>query len=118
MDGKPAALLMNSEVMTEWSPYRSREAHPYFGGYDGLGGRMMHVAKADIYDASPNPWPNNGQFDRPNGLFSIFAGRMEKRHETSAHPGYTVPTGPGPSMLFHAPPLFSIQQQPIPAVGI
>lgn len=118
MDGTSAALLQNSEVMTQWSPYGTLNARPYFGGYDGLGGRMMHVVKADLYDASPNPWPNNGQYDRPNGLFAVFQGLMLKKRETSAHPGFSMPTMPSPNMLFHAPPVFSLQTTPIPAVGI
>lgn len=118
---RAAILAGNSESMTQWSPYGFYAPTPYFGGYDPLsdvGRGIMHVAQAGLYDASPNPWPNNSQYDRPNGLFSLFAGRMEKRRESSAHPGLTMPTGPSPTMLFHAPPIFSLQTTPIPAVGI
>lgn len=116
-----AALLMDSEEMTQWSPYGTLHPRPYFGGYDelSLAGRgVMHVAQAGIYDASPNPWPNNGQEDRPNSLYSLLQGLMQKRHESSAHRGFAMPTYPSPTMLFHAPPVFSLQTTPIPAVGI
>lgn len=117
----PAALLEDSEEATQWSPYYYAVAKPYFGGHDPLseeGHGVMHVAQAGLYDASPNPWPNNAQYDRPNGLFSLFLGRMEKKHESSAHRGFSQPTMPGPTMLFHTPPIFSLQTTPIPAVGI
>lgn len=111
----------NMEAMTQWSPYGTLDAEPYYGGYDPLsesGHGVMHVPQADLYDASPNPWPNNGQYDRPNGLFSLFAGLLRLQHESSAHPGFMQPTGAGPTMLFHAPPIFSAQTTPIPAVGV
>jgi hypothetical protein len=121
VDARPAALLEDTETATQWSPHFFAAAAPYFGGHDELSERgrgIMHVAQAGTYDASPNPWPNNGQYDRPNGLFAIFQGLMQKPPESSAHRGFSMPTGPGPSMLFHAPPIFSLQQQPIPAVGV
>lgn len=117
----PAAILQDSETPTEYSPYGTFVPRPFFGGYDGLQGRLMHVPQADLYDASPNPWPNNGQFDRPSGLFSITGaggGLWRKPPSTSAHRGFAQPTGPGPSMMFHAPPVFSLQTTPIPAVGV
>lgn len=118
---RAAMLLPETEEATQWSPYFYAVAQPYFGGYDELseqGHGIMHVAHAPLYDASPNPWPNNGQYDRPNGLFAVFQGLMRKPPESSAHYGFSMPTGPGPSMLFHAPPIFGLQTQPIPAVGV
>lgn len=113
-----AALLQNSEVMQDWTPYGTKQARPYFGGWDELslrGRGLMHTAQAALYDASPNPWPNNAQYDRPNGFF---AGLLRLQPHTSAHKGMSQPTGAGPVMLFHAPPVFSIQSTPIPAVGV
>lgn len=111
----PARILENSEVMTQWSPYGTFRSQPYRGGYDGLEGRLMQVAQADTYDASPNPWPNNGQYDKPNG-FGPFLAAVQR--ESSAHRGFAQPTGVGPPMLFKAPPPYGMQVTPIPAVGI
>lgn len=111
---RPAKLLPDSETPSQWSPYGVFYSHPYFGGHDGLQGRLMHVAQADMYDPSANPFPASGQFDRPNGFWS---GLIRLRPHTSAHPGKTMPAHPGPTMLFHAPPPFGLQTKPIPAVG-
>ncbi len=113
----PAALKPDSETMTQWSPYGTLDAVPYFGGHDELsqdGTGLMHVPQADLYDVSPNPWPNNGQYDVPNH----YGGFIRLPRSTSAHPGFSNPTGAGPVMLFHAPPIFSVQTTPIPAVGV
>lgn len=107
----------NMEVMTQWSPYGDFTPAPYYGGHDPLseaGDGLMHVPQADLYDVSPNPWPNNGQFDRPNFFPALL---LRLKPGTSAHPGFSMPTHPGPTMLFHAPPIFSVQTVPIPAVG-
>lgn len=117
----PAAILPDSEEMTQWSPYGLFAAQPYFGGHDELsaeGRGIMHVPQAGIYDASPNPWPNNGQEDRPNGAIGLLVGMLRLRPTTSAHPGATMATGPGPTMVFRTPPVFSLQTKPIPAVGV
>lgn len=108
------------ESGSTWSPYGTFFAHPFFGGYDPLSltdHGVMHVEQADLYDASPNPWPNNAQFDRPNSI-GITVSMMRLAPHTSAHPGAMMPTGGGPSMLFRAPPVFGLQQKPIPAVGV
>lgn len=113
-----AEILPNSEVMQDWTPYGTKQARPFFGGWDPLsqaGRGLMHTAQAALYDASPNPFPNNGQFDRPNGFW---AGLLRLQPTTSAHRGAAQPTGAGPVMLFHAPPVFSVQSKPIPAVGV
>lgn len=113
-----AEILPNSEVMQDWTPYGTKQARPYFGGWDPLsqaGRGLMHTAQASLYDASPNPWPNNAQYDRPNGFFAQL---LRLQPTTSAHRGRTQPTGAGPTMLFHAPPVFSVQSTPIPAVGV
>lgn len=113
----PAEIIPDTETPTEWSPYFIAVAQPYFAGWDELsqeGAGVMHVAQADLYDASPNPWPANGQFDHPN----FFPGLLRLEPTTSAHRGFAQPTHPGPPMLFHAPPVFTAQTTPIPAVGV
>lgn len=108
----PESLPPDSEVMSQWSPYGTFQPHPYF---KDMPASMMAVAQASFYDASPNAWPNNGQWDHPNGYFAAL---MRLKPHTSAHPGKSNPTGGGPTMYFHAPPVFSMQTKPIPAVGI
>lgn len=116
----PAAILEDSETATQWSPYFQAIARPYFGGWDELsrhGNGIMHVAQADTYDASPNPWPNNGQFDHPGSIAMV--GIMRLRPHTSAHPGATMSTKRGdPTSLFRVPPIFSMQTTPVSAVGV
>lgn len=116
----PARVVPDSEEMTQWSAYGLFKPTPYYGGHDELsqeGRGMMHVPQAALYDASPNPWPNNGQFDRPNNI-GLVGAILRLRPTTSAHLGFSMPTGGGPTMLFHAPPVFSMQSKPIPAVGV
>ena len=50
------------ESPSQWFPYGIYQPHPYEGGHDPLsleGHGLMQVEQADMYDASPNPWPNN-----------------------------------------------------------
>lgn len=107
-----AAIDPASETPTQWSPYGEFVPHPYM---KDMPGSLMAVAQAEMYDASPNPWPNNGQWDRPGGFFTNLIRLVP---HTSAHPGKNMTTGAGPTMYFHAPPVFSMQTKPIPAVGI
>jgi hypothetical protein len=114
----PAALTPDTETMTQWSPYGNFIAEPYYGGHDPLSEQqdgVMHVPQSDLYDVSPNPWPNNAQYDRPNFFPSQLIRLVPT---TSAHPGFSHPVMPGPTMLFHAPPIFSVQTTPIPATGV
>lgn len=114
----PAELPPNMEVMTQWSPYGTLYAQPYEGGHDPLsqaGHGLMQVPQADLYDTSPNPFPNNGQYDRPNFFPALL---LRLKPTTSGHKGFSQPTHPGPTMLFHAPPIFSVQTTPIPAMGV
>jgi hypothetical protein len=117
----PARLLPETEEATQWTPYFLAVARPYYGGHDELsreGRGLMHVPQADLYDASPNPWPANGQFGSPNGIGLLLAPILRLRPHTSAHPGATMPAVPGPTMLFRAPPPYGTQTRPIPAVGV
>lgn len=102
-----------AEVMSQWTPWGLFQPAPYVAPESRRS--FMDVPQADFYDASPNAWPNNGQWDKPNGYFAAL---MRLRPHTSAHPGKSMPTGGGPTMYFHAPPVFSLQTKPIPAVGV
>ncbi len=64
----PAAILEQSEAGNTYTPFGLLAPAPYLGGWDELHGRLMHVSHADTYDSSPNPGPNNGQYDRPNAI--------------------------------------------------
>jgi hypothetical protein len=112
-----AMLAPDTETMTQWSAFGIFRPEPFRGGYDELsleGRGMMANPQATLYDASPNPWPNNGQYDRPNAGMAI----VRLKPHTSAHAGFAMPTGAGPTMLFRAPPVFTLQTQPVPAVGV
>ncbi len=108
---------------TQWSPYGLFQSVPYMKGNMPIGpdprtpdARTRVMARnTDFYDSSPNAWPNNGQWDRPNGYFAQL---LRLRTHTSAHEGLSLKTGGGPTMYFKAPPVFSMQTKPIPAVGI
>lgn len=99
---------------TQWSPFGMFQSMPFIKRGKGVVGSAT-IRKTDFYDASPNPWPNNGQFDHPNGYFAQL---IRLRTHTSAHPGANLTTGGGPTMYFKAPPIFSMQTKPIAAVGI
>lgn len=90
---------------------------PSFGEHDALHGDLMRVAQADMYDSSQNPWPAAGTSSEPNAAVGIMQ-MMRLQPTTSAHPGLSFATGGGPTMLFHAPPVFSAQSQPIYAIGL
>lgn len=90
---------------------------PSFGDHDGLDGQLMAVAQADMYDSSQNPFPATGTSSEPNAAVGIMQ-MMRLQPTTSAHPGLSFATGGGPTMMFHAPPVFSAQSQPIFAVGL
>jgi len=118
----PQVLYDGTETETGWFPYGLYRISDLFFGWDPLslnrGHGVMHVAQADLYDASPNPWPNNGQFDHPNSIGFSPAATPRIPREVSVHRGFAMPTGGGPTMLFHAPPVFSVQTKPISAVGV
>ncbi len=110
----PQAQPQNEGAPTRWTPYGTFVSHPYVGGHDGLGGKLMHVPQADFYNSEPNPWPASGVDDQPNNMYSI----MRLEPTTSAHPGYSLPSVASPSMIFNAPPIFGLQTVPIPAMGL
>jgi hypothetical protein len=108
---------------TQWTPQGLFQSVPFMKGNLPIGpdpripDSETRVAsrRSDFYDASPNPWPNNGQWDKPNGYFAEL---IRLRTHTSAHHGANLTTGAGPTMYFKAPPVFSMQTKPIPAVGV
>jgi len=111
----PEKIQPDMGAPTRWTPYGTFVSYPYEGGWDALGGRLMHVPQADMYDASPNPFPANGVDDQPNAAFNLL--RLEPT--TSAHPGWTLPSlAPSPAMIFQAPPIFGLQTVPINAMGV
>lgn len=88
-----------------------------FGRHDGLGGRLMEVGQADMYTSPPQPFPRAGTWEEPGG--PIAASMLVRlQPTTSAHPGLAMATGAGPTMIFTAPPVFTVQSKPIYALGL
>jgi hypothetical protein len=88
-----------------------------FGMHDALHGELMAVSQADLYNSDPCPWPAAGTWEQPGGPIAASA-ITRLQPTTSAHPGLASATGAGPAMLFVAPPVFTVQSQPIFAVGL
>lgn len=88
-----------------------------FGTHDGLGGRLMQVAQADLYQSSDGPFPRAGTWEEPGAAIAALQ-MVRLAPTTSAHPGLQLATGPGPNMVFVAPPVFSVQTRPIFATGL
>lgn len=110
----PAELEPNMETPTRWTPFGTFVPRPYFGGHDGLDGRLMHVPQADLYDSARGPWPRSGVDDQPNAAFHL----IRLQPHTSAHPGLSLASTYGPTMVFHTPPVWGTQTTPIWAVGV
>ncbi len=92
-------------------------APPVFGTHDALGGQLMRVAQSDGFNSAVGPWPRAGVHDEPGaGIAASAITRLAP--STSAHPGLTLATGAGPTMVYIAPPVFSVQSRPIYAVGL
>ena len=116
----PALRQPAMENPSRWTPYGTFQPEPYlFEGHDGLRGALMSVEQADLYDASPNPFPNNGVFDHPGAAIAAVDGLLRLQPTTSAHPGHALPSGnASPTMVFHAPPANALQTMPIFALGL
>lgn len=112
-DSRPQVLPQNNEVGTQWSPYGMLVTHPY---KVPMPYSMMSQSQASIFQSATGNWPANGQADYPNGQQAGPLLRLEPT--TSAHLGFTNPTGPNPTMVFFSPPVFSYQTKPIYASGI
>ena len=90
-----------------------------FGDHDALHGALMAVAQADLYTQPvvPGTFPRAGTWEQPGGPIAASA-LVRLSPSTSAHRGLNQATGPGPTMVFTAPPVFSIQTKPIYALGL
>jgi hypothetical protein len=119
----PSDIPLEDAPPTQWSPQGLFQSVPYMKGNISIvpdprnpdPTTRVATRRSDFYDASPNAWPNNGQWDKPNGWFAEL---IRLKTHTSAHPGKMQTTGAGPTMYFVAPPVFSMQTKPIAAVGI
>lgn len=107
-----------------WTPFGVFQPHydgngraALAGRWDGLRGMLMDTPQADFLNSQPNPWPANGVYDEPNAAIGILP-MVRLQPTTSAHPGAQITGGIGPSMLFHAPPVFGMQTKPILALGV
>lgn len=89
-----------------------------FGRHDALGGRLMEVAQADLYQSSDYPFPRAGTWEEPGGPIAAAGIGLRLAPTTSAHPGLASATGAGPTMVFNTPPVFSVQTKPIYAIGL
>ncbi len=110
---KPQVLPPNNETGTTWSPYGIFVTHPY---HVPMPYSLMDQQQASIFQSATGNWPANGQADFPNGQQAGPLIRLDPT--TSAHPGFTNPTGANPTMVFFAPPVFSYQTKPIYGVGL
>jgi hypothetical protein len=113
-EGGPQVRGMGDERGQDWSPYGIRETHPF---RLGMPRSLMSVEQATgFYQSAVGLWPANGQGDVPNYNISV-VNQLHLEPTTSAHAGYTNPTGPNPNMVFIAPPIFGFQTKPIMATG-
>lgn len=91
---------------------------PSFGEHDGLQGALMRVAQADLYMSSDGRFPRAGTWEEPGGPIAAAGIGLRLAPSTSAHPGLATSTGAGPTMVFVAPPVFSVQTKPVYALGL
>jgi hypothetical protein len=106
-----------SDGFSAWPPNQT-VVNVTFGRHDGLNGRLMEVAQADTYDSARGPFPRAGTWEEPGGPIAAAGIGLRLSPSTSAHPGLAQATGPGPVMIFTAPPVFSVQTKPIYALGL
>lgn len=125
-DGGPMIRPAGGENGTTWTPYGMFVTHPY---RVPMPASLMAVEQATgfynsaVGDATIAAGPGgggggggSGQADWPHGQQT--GPHLELPYGTSAHLGYTNPTGPNPNMVFFAPPVFGYQTKPIYAVGL
>ncbi len=125
-NGGPQVLPINNEVGTTWTPYGMFVTHPY---RVPMPMSLMNVSQATGFynsavgsvgvQAGPGGGGGgggSGQADWANGQQT--APHLQMPYSTSAHPGWTTPTGANPNMVFFAPPVFGYQTRPIYAVGL
>lgn len=111
-EGGPQVRVGNNEAGTEWTPYGVWVTHPY---RVPMPYSLMAVEQATgFYNSAVGLWPAAGQADWPNNYFN----RMVLPGESSAHHGYSNPTGPFPTQVFFSPPVYAYQTKPIYATGL
>jgi hypothetical protein len=111
-EGGPQILIGATEAGTNWTPYNMDVSHPY---RVPMPHSLMSTAQATgFYNSSVGAWPANGQDDQPSAYFNL----IRLAPTTSAHRGYTNPTGPFPTQVFYSPPIFGLQTKPIYAIGL
>lgn len=89
------------------------------GGWDAMGGRLMHVAQTDFIDTSPNVasgYNTSGIYDVPGASQGISFLRLNMT--TSSRQVPSIPQGIWPTMFYQPPPSFSQQTVPVIAVGV
>lgn len=112
--GGPQVLMGSLESGQDWTPYGIRATHPF---RKGMPYSLMSVEQATgFYNSSVGMWPASGQADYPNGMQTGALMRLDPT--TSAHFGFTMPTGANPNMVFIQPPVFGFQTNPIYATGM
>lgn len=111
-EGGPQRFIGAMEAGSNWTPYGSMVSHPY---KVPMPMSMMGTSQATgFYNSAVGLWPANGQNDQPNAYFNL----IRLKPTTSAHLGYTNPTGPNPNMVFFSPPVYGYQTKPIWATGL
>jgi hypothetical protein len=111
-EGGPQVDLGAMEAGTQWSPYGTLVTHPY---HVPMPYSLMDTRQATgFYNSAVGLWPANGQNDQPNAYFN----RMILPNESSAHHGFSNPTGPFPTQVFFSPPVYAYQTKPIWATGL
>lgn len=118
----PSRILPGSGPWTQYEAYGGGSAlvpRDPQGGWDALGGAVMHVAQTDFLDSSPNVaagYSRSGIYDVPEAAQSISFLRLDMT--TSAHAVPSMPTGAWPTMFYVPPPSFSQQTIPVIAAGM
>lgn len=102
--------LVNVENPTGWSPYFGLVAShgTIVGYYDG----MQRETMGSAYMGSTLPWPLSGQ----QGPIPDVA-LLELAEDPGVDMGAHLPQAIYPRMVFAAPPSYSEQTDPIPAIG-
>lgn len=108
--GPPTFLQANSGIFAPADPQ---------GGWDALGGALMHVAQADMLDSSPNVLSGvngSGIWDVPGAPQGQQFLRLQPT--SSARQVQSLPQAIWPTIWFQPPPSFGDQTVPVYAVGV
>lgn len=125
-EGGPMVRPLEGESGSNWTPYGRMVSHPYrvpmpmsLMAVEQVTGFYNSAVGSVTANAGPGGGGGgggSGQADWPNGQQT--KPHLELPYSTSAHHGFTMPTGPNPNMVFYAPPVFGYQTKPIYAVGL